>query len=845
MKPETSIKTAAILLAIAILGIYLRFDGIGFGLPLHFHRDEVTIIENGKILVDEARILPKFFWYPPLTIYLSAATYKIFETLGHLGVIIYNDSILYLAMRHIIALTGIFTILTSYLLGKTLFNESTGLISALLVAVSPLAVRNSHYTEIHTPTGLLTTLTIYFLLRYVKDAKGLKPAILSFLAALTVNYAAVTLIIPLFTAVITRNKERIFENVRSTRRLRTDSRTLIQSNIGKTTIRLILLACILAVASYLKFPNEIKHFIWEMNTQLKLLFLMRETGITAPSNYLQFFIEYCFIRALGLAPAILSIAGLTLIRKNRLLAVIDSWIITYLVFLTSISLKYARYTIPMNPFLLVYSAAALEKTIGYATKRIGGEFWEKFTATAIVALVVLIPFNTIYAPLPKSVEFNRLTFKNEDTRTKTARWTLNNIPAESKIVRGDHTPDIERLGKDYNVIPVTGENEIYFYSNNTGWLIDNQVEYAIFSDIVNQAFTGDEWVNNVTSNFFNGLDVLATSKTHFSNKPGYNNTLKLILEPGYNTLRIHASSGCTKINETKAGQGGSDVRCISIGYKKIRINEKRPPTTIATGEYFKAQIEYNDSWHSKEEHEDVRWMSENSSLTIINPNEKPVAYVLRITGRSYLDPRKTTISAGSVNTTHIIDRYGSTINLSITAPPGETSIYLKTVPGCEVVAEREGGEDVRCLSLGVSNITVKDKPEEDMEYGRNWWPYIPEEGIHWMSQDSEIIIHNPYARQVRTWLSYEALLYTTSSTIEYTLNADYVGTDIIPSKNIGGPAITIYSIPGTPGKGINLRERQVIDEISINPDLVEIPYEKTIWIFKNPQRYRKWGTTSG
>ena len=78
----------------------------------------------------------------------------------HLWMTLFGTSLF--ALRFLSLIFGVFAILMIYLLGRRLFNEEVGLISALILAISPLNIEYSQEARMYSLVVFLALLSMYF-----------------------------------------------------------------------------------------------------------------------------------------------------------------------------------------------------------------------------------------------------------------------------------------------------------------------------------------------------------------------------------------------------------------------------------------------------------------------------------------------------------------------------------------------------------------------------------------------------------------------------------------------------------------------------------------------------------
>lgn len=165
------------ILAIILFGLVLRLIGIKWGLPdkNHFYPyycDEynpVYVLGNMEPL--KLDFNPRYLHNPTFFYYLVGATWGLGHISGLLTITKDKDFYLrnpheygnlYLSGRFLVIGFSLLSIYMVYLLGKKLFSETTGIISALFLSVVPLHVFQSHFMEISIVSSFFVLLAMYF-----------------------------------------------------------------------------------------------------------------------------------------------------------------------------------------------------------------------------------------------------------------------------------------------------------------------------------------------------------------------------------------------------------------------------------------------------------------------------------------------------------------------------------------------------------------------------------------------------------------------------------------------------------------------------------------------------------
>ncbi len=133
-----------------VVGVFLRFYGITFGLPSNFHPDEVPKVNAIMRMVDQNTWDPQYFLHPSLLLYCTYGMNTLIRWLGIdalLGVTGSFRETAFLAGRLVSATAGTLSIVLTYEIACRLFSRRVATWSALLLAVFPLHVTCSRYLK--------------------------------------------------------------------------------------------------------------------------------------------------------------------------------------------------------------------------------------------------------------------------------------------------------------------------------------------------------------------------------------------------------------------------------------------------------------------------------------------------------------------------------------------------------------------------------------------------------------------------------------------------------------------------------------------------------------------------
>ena len=152
-----------------------------FNIIRSFHPDEHNILKSISTM-DPARhdLNPHFFEYPTFYIYLVAALLKMLSLAGILTVtsdisyyFLHPSSMgeLYLAGRCLTVFFGLLGVLFVYHAARHLFDSDTGLFAALLLCLTPLYAINGHFLTVDVPMTALACGGVYLLVLFLKSQR--------------------------------------------------------------------------------------------------------------------------------------------------------------------------------------------------------------------------------------------------------------------------------------------------------------------------------------------------------------------------------------------------------------------------------------------------------------------------------------------------------------------------------------------------------------------------------------------------------------------------------------------------------------------------------------------------
>jgi hypothetical protein len=406
-------RTSICLIAITALALLLRVAGLQYGLPAVYNPDEASIMARALTFA-KGTLNPGNFLYP--TFYF----YVLFGWVGaYLGAVWLSGGVssvtalqqlyftdptgIYTAGRLLGAVCGTLGVLAVFRLGQRLFDVRVGLGAALLLAVAPLAVRDSHYVKHDIPATLAIVLAHLAIIgiwpRVSRPRRASSDVIIAAAAcgvAFATHYYCIFLAVPLVWAIVQRCRDAGW---------RTVARQLGTAAIVSTVVFFTLSPFILLEPTV----------AWRDITANRQIVVDRAvgSGLFGPAGR---YLELLWTDSMGRLVVALGVAGgtcMALVLPGRALLLL-LFPVTFFFFITNTT-PASRYLNPVLPFLALFASWIL----GYLVQRLrvpGSMAWAVIAATAI-------------SPLIQSIRSDGF-FRADDTRTLAQRFI------ETRIANG-------------------------------------------------------------------------------------------------------------------------------------------------------------------------------------------------------------------------------------------------------------------------------------------------------------------------------------------------------------------------------------------------------------------------
>ena len=409
-----------LILGILILAFCSRIWGIGYGLPYFFIGDEQALVGGALKMAELRTLLPVFYpdefrlmYYPPLIPYLYliffAPLILIKFLIGSFGSLIelknsliLDSSSLWLTARLISVLIGTVTIYLVYLIGKKIFNQWIGLVSALFLTFSFLHLQLSHFARHWAPAIFFTYLVIFLAFLFYKNPQKkyyLWTGLIAGLAFGVSYFTAISLLLVLFIHFLPKGSS-FFQKLKD-------------KNLWLMMVIFIVVAFI---------------FVFLHPQEFFRILVGEDSGLVQSKNLagLLSSFGYYFQVLLLYEPILLflSLIGWLIlwIRSKRYGLIFLFWPFIYIAVFYSFFHHEPRYIVFIIPWLALLA--------GYALYSISKRLTSIIPKKLAVVLILLLVFGY---PLAVTIKYDSLLVK-KDTRLLAEQWIKNNIPAGSRII---------------------------------------------------------------------------------------------------------------------------------------------------------------------------------------------------------------------------------------------------------------------------------------------------------------------------------------------------------------------------------------------------------------------------
>ncbi|MEO7410484.1 MAG: glycosyltransferase family 39 protein [Sphingomicrobium sp.] len=405
----------------AALGLILavalgwRLNNIGFGLPSMLDPDEPMFMITALKMLSHGTLNPGWFGHPgTTTIMLVAAIDAVvaatglltghYANLGDFARAAYADpAMLFVPARVAMALIGTGCVWLTYLLGKRLNGEATGLIAAALLSINALHILWSQVIRTDINASLFMLACLLFAARLADQGKLRDALIAGAFAGLATatKWPAATVFIAIIGAAVCARQQ---------------------------PVRRILAAAAASLAAMF-VASPFLFLDWRT-------MLANVTGEISPGHLgqnshgfianLRFYLVDQIGGSMGLIGLGLMLAGVAVLAVRNRLA---RWTLlpasaAFLILICTQNVIFARWLTPWLPMACIFAAGAIVAVGRIVARWSGGR--ARQIAFAALGLLVAIP--SLAAAINATAE------RATDTRTLAAAWGKRHIPPGSRVV---------------------------------------------------------------------------------------------------------------------------------------------------------------------------------------------------------------------------------------------------------------------------------------------------------------------------------------------------------------------------------------------------------------------------
>lgn len=455
-----------LLAGIALLALSLRIWGIGTGLPYLYHPDEAGKVCIAQRMLKTGDLNPHYFRKPGLFIYLNALAYVPYYLTGRLLGIFQqpNDvpypnviamavgktsmSTTFLLGRVLSACFGVGAVAMVYLAGRQLAKKGpTGLLAALMMAISPASVLNSRHIHPDAQVVFFIVLSLWLSLRLLERGKAWDYVLAGLAAGLAASskYNGALVLIAIYAA----------HHLRCGWKGLTGGKLYLA--LGSSAVAFIATNPF----ALLNLREVLGAVIWEARHYA--------TGhLGMEGNTLRFYLTWLceFEGPLCLLAVCQIIRGTRLRSKQHLL--LSSFPVIYFAIVNSLIVRNVRTLLPILPFLFLLASGLLVNLFERA-----GSLRRKMRNWSVLGLAASTVLCLSW-PLAQTVK-NNIALSTVDSRTTSVAWIDRNLPEGARIAMESFAAyvDPERFS-------VQAFNKLNNHS--PGWYVANGFDYLIFGE---------------------------------------------------------------------------------------------------------------------------------------------------------------------------------------------------------------------------------------------------------------------------------------------------------------------------------------------------------------------------
>ena len=436
-----------ILAAILLIGFAVRVRALSSGVPHAVGIDEPAIVNRALHILNTGDWDPHVFDYPTLVIYFHAliaiVRFVFGATRGEWASLAdFDITEVYLTGRFVSTLIAVATVWLTYRIGKEAGSERVGLLAAAQLAILPMHVRESHFILTDVPVTALTTLTMLLAMRiervgawWAGFAAGLAGA---------AKYNGGIVLVSVFTACATRRVPR-----------------LRAALIGTAAA---------AIGFFVTTPYSVLDLPAFLNGYAAQM--MRFAAVRLPPEpiWLTYLKHFALNSRIWLVVAAIGLAFVASRRPAR-----NAWLpvltfgLLYFCILSTHSVVFARYALPLTPILCLLAAAGVDAIVRIAT---ASPLPRRALIRSVLPIAVVMP---VLVTFTNGVINWERHFQRRDTRIIAVEWLKAAAGRDTRVAVENNGPTyLQNAGFDVTAVELLTEHPI-------DWYIERKIQYLVVS----------------------------------------------------------------------------------------------------------------------------------------------------------------------------------------------------------------------------------------------------------------------------------------------------------------------------------------------------------------------------
>jgi len=423
MKETDSDRTWLALLIVLVVAAAVRYWGLDFGLPHLWARPDESRIVNMAVKFGQGDLEPPFFNYPTLYSYLLSIVFGLYYVIGRLfgaygslhefAVDFAADpSRFYLLDRVLAATLGTLTVLVVFSIARRLASKRAAVIASIFLSLAFLHVRDSHFGVTDVPMVFFIMASTLYIMR-ASDTGRLRDYVLAGLlggAAASTKYAGFLMVAPMLAAHV--------KSVQQTGgrfyRMILDRRPTVFIAAMAVTF---LAGTPYAALRFSKFTADLASEMSHLDAG--------HLGVILDIGWWHHLRVNLFY-GLGWPLLAISLIGIVILfRANYKKALVFlAFPCLYYLWVGKGYTVFARYILPVIPFLCITAAVAIEHLSGRILRKLS----PKVATVVVWALVIIILLPSLYRIWSVNTLLSRI-----DNRVIAAEWVIDNVPRGSSI----------------------------------------------------------------------------------------------------------------------------------------------------------------------------------------------------------------------------------------------------------------------------------------------------------------------------------------------------------------------------------------------------------------------------